>query len=160
MAQPISGGRELDGHEGQIFPVEELQLLAVELAMSFQLVENSRVDNPGKEIVENYVLVMKTHELLDFFEGLIRIFRQHAIVKAMEYALQLRNDSVFVIARIADQRPRYLGVVARQVRGFGVGSGERSTQQEYVGAVIEIGLIVRATPVNVVEIKCRGAEVG
>jgi hypothetical protein len=80
-------------------------------------------------------------------------------VKAVQQSLKLRDDDVFVVAGITDDSTRRrtrTRLVSWQIPGAGVGcrTGQVRTQHKEGGIVhVEIGLVIRSTPVNVVEIE-------
>ena len=99
-----------------MFPVEELQLVAVELAVGLQPVQNVRVHDAGEKVVEDDPLIMKSNNLLQRREGQPRVIVDRPIVKLQEQALKLRDDAVLIIPRVSDQRAARVGAVARQIR--------------------------------------------
>src|SRR5258708_33401829 len=102
---------------------------------------------------------MEADELLHFREGRMRIVRQGAIVKPQEEALKLRNDSVFIVARIPNQGSAGISVVAGQVLGWGIAAADGIAQQKGIPAVVHIRVVVPPPSLNVVQVKRSGAKV-
>ncbi len=132
------------------------------------------VDNARKEVVDDQVLVVEPHQPLNCRKIRERVLRarllEQPVVEAMKQALQLRHDRVFVVARVTDQgalRQRLLfrqaaclGIVSRQVLRLRiVPAFDRLAEQESPGIIVHIGLIVRSTAINIVEVECRIPEV-
>ncbi len=65
VTQSISRDRELDRHEWRLMPVVELERLLVEMAIGLESLQNRLTDQPGQEVVEDHILVVKAHKLLD-----------------------------------------------------------------------------------------------
>jgi hypothetical protein len=77
------------------------------------------IDQPRQELVEHDPLVVPAHDGLRLLEpphrriGRVGDLVDHPVVELQEQEVQLRDDGVLVVARIADQRPTQ--PVARQV---------------------------------------------
>ncbi len=113
---------------------------------------------------------MPAHLLLYLLEGFAGAHEvRHEIVKPQHHRVQLRDDDVFVIARVADQRARAAGVrmrfgfVARQISRVLINAfraSQPAAQFEMAHIVfVQIGLIRRAAPVEAVQIEARRAEI-
>jgi len=126
-------------------------------------------DNGGEEIMQDDPLVMPPYEALDL--GEVRERRpvlqdlNHFVVEAQEDGMQLADNDVFVVARVANERTGRLtrfGLVARDAAGVRivVGAGQRIAKQ-HVDAVgpIEVGLIGGAAPIEAIEVEARRPEI-
>src|SRR5215471_16591934 len=101
------------------------------------------MDDPGQEIIQDYVLVMESNEFLDARKVHSRVISQSAIVEPQEEPLQLRNNAVLVVARVPNQRPPGICVVARQVPCIRRASRNWIAEQKRVVPIVQVGLIVR-----------------
>src|ERR1700720_462909 len=79
-------------------------------------------------------------------------------MKAQHERLKLRYDTVLVVTRITNECTGWTSAVARQIRRT---VGELVAEQEFetVGA-IHIGLVARASAVDITKIQRRRAEIG
>ena len=93
--------------------MEELQLVPIVMISRLQMTQHIGVDDARQEIIHYDILVMESHELLNFFERDSGILRQGAVVKSQEESLELRNNGVLVVAGISDERTVWVGVIAR-----------------------------------------------
>src|SRR5215472_13570428 len=144
--------------------MEELQLALIVFSLFvFQFIQHTSFHNSRKKIVKYYVLVMETYELLYVLKLRIWMVLYHAIVKTMEKPLELGNDSVLVVARITYQRASGRRIITRQVCGSYVrlsGADRFPTQKGRSLFVVHIGLIIRPTAINVVEIQSGRSKIG
>ena len=114
-----------------------------------------------QEIVQDDVLVMKPDKLLKLAEiGDLRMVVDDFVVETQEQTLQLRDDCILVVTRIADQGPARFRIVAREIARFRIlAARDRIAEEEFV-AVVHIGLIARSAAIDIVEIEGGRAEVG
>ena len=106
---------------------------------------------------------MEPHSLLYLREAPLRVIGYHAVVESLHESLKLGNNDVLVIARITNQRscgslrvplqPMCPAVDLRR-------TGERFAEDEVLSIVlIHVGLVVRPSSVEVVEIELWCPEV-
>jgi len=79
------GGRsngEFDGHERLVFPVVELQFGFVVMVARLQVIEDTGVNNAGKKVIDDDVLIMEANETLHILEGQARIVLKGPIMKS------------------------------------------------------------------------------
>ncbi len=140
--------------------MEEIEPAAIVVAVHLQRVDHARMHDSRQEVVDDKVLVVKTHLALDVGKRERWMLLHHAVVEAQEQALELRHDRVFVIAWIADHRPWRTCVVARQIARVGIAAAVNGiAQDEPVVRVIHVRLVVRSATVDVVQIETGRAEV-
>jgi hypothetical protein len=115
VAEAIRRSRELDGHERSRLPFEESEVHRRPRAADARCqdrVRHPRADDLRQEVVHHDPLVVPAHQFLRRGEGLVALERgvpiEHAIddpvVKVDEQQLQLRDNDVLVVARVADER--------------------------------------------------------
>jgi hypothetical protein len=81
----------------------------------------------------------------------------NAIVETQYKRLKLRDDTVLIVARVADQCTGWIGTVTRKVERAII---ERIAKQEFRAAVVvHVGLVAGTAPIDIIEIQRRGAEV-
>src|SRR5213596_78149 len=117
------------------------------------------MDDARQEVVQDDILIVEPHQLLNLGERPTRVVLQRPIVKPQEQTMQLRYDAVFVVPRISYQGSRRRRNVPRQVLGPGISAGEGSSKEESVVSIIQVGLVVRATSVDAVQVEGGGAKV-
>jgi hypothetical protein len=76
---------------------------------------------------------------------------QHRVVKVQQVQVQLGDDRILVVPRVADDRD--VDLVAREVHA--VGTDEQNAGA--TGRVVQFWAAVRAIPVDVVEVQCGSA---
>lgn len=120
VAEAVRGARELDGDER--FPLRGVADALIRVTCG-----DVRTDDPRQEVVDDGPLVVPADDPLCLAEeltagetcALLTDMLDDLVVEAYEQQVQLRDDQVLVVARIADQRD--LVVVSRQIRVRAVG---------------------------------------
>src|SRR6266511_3499303 len=116
MPEAVCRDGELDRDKG----VPALGLLEADLRLLAGSANDSLVgllaDDALDEIVQDYPLVMPAHDPLGFAEIPVGHVIEHGIVESEKQRVQLRDDDVLVVPLVADERPAWLGGVARKVR--------------------------------------------
>ena len=102
--------------------------------------------------------MMKSHQPLHIFKRQPGIIFEHPIVKAKKQTVQLRNDGVFIVARISNQGPRRVRIVARQIAGVRIAAGNRISKEKFP-TVVHVRLIIRSSSINIVQIKGGRAKI-
>ena len=186
MAEAIGRAGELDRHIGPALG----RLLVVgqrrRLAIAQDVRERGRGQHAIQIVVQHQPLIVPAHDAHggakaaaglypDATEGLDqRLIADDLVVEADEGALQLNDDTVLVIALVAEDRRvgtlaggRRLAVRIMQAQDIAAGLhlfGQRlfedlaQAQMQAIG-LVEIGLIVRSASVDAVQIQRRRAEV-
>jgi len=109
---------------GSWFPVEELEFAAFISLTRLQFVQNARVDDSRKKVIQDYVLVVEPDKFLNFLELHTWIVSKHTVMESQEEPLELRNDTVFVVPGITDESTPWIRVVARQIPSFRIAALE------------------------------------
>ena len=108
--------------------------------------------------MRDHVLVVVADELLCIAERDAGIVGHDPVVEPQHQSLQLRDDAVLVVARIADERPT--GRAARQILGGRVDApADRRAEQERRAVVVHVGLVIRTAAIHVVEVEGRRPEI-
>jgi hypothetical protein len=158
MAQAIGAHRELHRHEREVAPVEVLQPGRIVSAVGPKRVQHRGADDPGQEVVQHHVLVVEADPPLQRLEIKRVIVLHHPIMEAQEQALELGDDAVLVVARVADQ-----GAAPEPGQVVGVGDALALQHLAQVKALaivlIEIGLIAGPPAIDIVEVQSRRAEI-
>src|ERR1700745_867363 len=109
-------------------------------------------------------LIVPAHDLLQRgkIQPLVRRIIGHLVVEAQHERLELGNDTVLVVARIADESSRGFGFVGWAVawKIWGAVVERVSEKKLQATPVIKVGLIAGTATVNIVEIQRRCPKVG
>src|ERR1700686_3246437 len=114
---------------------------------------------PRKKIVEKDILIVKPHQSLDLVKSQPRIRRQGSVMKTVKQTLQLRNDGIFIVTRVANECAGRVCSVPRQIRSVWVAPRNLVADQKCIFPVVHIRLVVRTTSVYVVEIERWRSEI-
>src|SRR5262249_62293134 len=107
-----------------------------------------------KEVVQDDILIVEPDQLLNLRRRPARILRHHAVVEPKEQPLELRDDAVLVVARISDEGPPRVGIVARQVAGARIAAVPQGIPKEKeLIAIVQVRLITRTASIDTVEIE-------
>src|SRR5712672_1169677 len=81
-------------------------------------------------------------------------------MEAQKQTLKLRNNAILIVSRISNQCSAWSRVVARQIGRIWIASAlDWISFEKSISTVVQVGLIVGSTAVNIVQIKCRRAKV-
>ncbi len=164
VAEAIGGAGELDRHERH-------RLEAVELPpLEQQLGDDAALGDALDEVVQHHPLVVPADELRRLFEQLRRRRARRDVIDDLVVELEqrevgLRDDQVFVVAMIADERDAVAGAleIVRQVRDRAagrIGRGRAGADEKLRRILPEQEAVrPRAGAVEAVEIQSRRPEV-
>lgn len=161
---------ETIGADGKLHRNERLVAPTVESpAVPQHILHHRLAAGERQELVQDHPLIMPAHDALRLGERLAKVGElqlpgdvvDDRVVEAQEAEMQLRDDQVLVIARIADQRhrltvPRHVELVRRAVR-------RDALDEEFDaagGLVVEMRTGTRPGAVQIVEPEGRRAEIG
>ena len=117
MPETIGGDGKLHGHERFFLWFVEFQgrtarvVNSSVLGSAENIAQGVQTDDRGKEIMEDHPLVVPAYLTLNALEVRRAEHNNHAIVEAQHGCLQLADDHVFIVARIAKKGAGWLGGV-------------------------------------------------
>jgi hypothetical protein len=169
VAEAVRRRREFERHERLVLGVVEFELRRVgddigpSGKMRQHLGQHRGRDDRWQIVVEHDPLIVPADRRLR--GGEIAELGGEAVVKAQEQPLELRDDDVLVVARVADDRA-LVGVRDRRGRGkiaprqvlrprIVRRAGQRTSEVEVEALRIEVRLIVGTAAIDVVEIEPR-----
>ena len=111
VSEPVSSRRKFDGYKGIFTPFvkgEARRILPDGLTGAKvwkDVMDNLLATDFDQEVVDHNPLVVPANLLLDFLKRCRLIRACEFIVKPQHRRVQLRDDDIFVVALVADQRP-------------------------------------------------------
>ena len=114
-------------------------------------------NDPGEEVIHDNILVVEADELLDGFKIQARIIIGHPVVHVEHQPLQLRHQTVFIVAGVADDCSS--GEARQIVAGLATGPCHCIAVAEAAFLRIHVRLVGWTPAVDIIQIKARRAEI-